>query len=73
MSENEQGDEPIAIRGMSHFYGDLWIVKDGEDEYFWALDEHNGRDWQPISKQLYEALLDHNKRAEQTDTTPPTT
>ncbi len=69
MSENEQDGEQIRIRGMSHFYGDLWILKDG-DEYFWLFDDYNGGNWKPITKQLYEALLDHNKRA---DTTPPAT
>ncbi len=69
MSENNKDGEQIAIRGMSHFYGDLWILREG-DEYFWMLDDHNGGDWQPITKQLYEALLDHNKQAEEADNTP---
>jgi hypothetical protein len=68
MSDNNQDGEQIAIRGMSHFYGDLWILRD-EAGYWWLLDDYNGGDWQPISQQLYEALLDHNKQ----DKTPPTT
>jgi hypothetical protein len=61
MSDNDQDGEQISIKGMSHFYGDLWILRDG-DEYFWLLDNYNGGEWQSISKQLYEALLDHNNR-----------
>lgn len=68
--QNEQDGEQIAIKGMSHFYGDLWILHDG-DEYFWLLDNYNGGDWQPITKQLYDALLDYNKRAKEADKTPP--
>ena len=67
MNDNNQDGEQIAIRGMSHFYGDLWILRD-EDEYWWFLDDYNPSGWQRISKQLYEALLDHNRRA---DKTPP--
>ena len=70
MNDNNQDGEQIAIRGMSHFYGDLWILHDG-DEYFWLLDNYNGGEWQPIPKQLYEALLDYHKRAEEADKTPP--
>ena len=70
MSLYYKDGEQIAIRGMSHFYGDLWILRDG-DEYFWLLDNYNGGDWQPISKQLYEALLDHNRQAEKADKSPP--
>lgn len=68
--QNEQDGEQIAIKGMSHFYGDLWILHDG-DEYFWLLDNYNGGDWQPITKQLYDALLDYNKRAKEADKTQP--
>ena len=68
--QNEQDGEQIAIKGMSHFYGDLWILHD-VDEYFWLLDNYNGGDWQPITKQLYDALLDYNKRAKEADKTPP--
>lgn len=68
ISNDEQDCEQIAIKGMSHFYGDLWILHDG-DEYFWRLDDYNGGEWQPISKQLYEALRDHNRQ----DRTPPAT
>lgn len=70
MSDNNQDGEQIAIRGMSHFYGDLWIFHDG-DEYFWLLSDYNGGEWQPIPKQLYDALLEHNGRAEEVDKTPP--
>jgi len=66
MNDDKQDGEQIAIRGMSHFYGDLWILREG-DEYFWMLDDYNGGEFQPITKQLYEALLDHKKQ----DKSPP--
>lgn len=69
MSE-AQDHGAIEIFGMDHFYGSLWVIKDG-DKYFWRLDDYNGGEWKPITKRLYNALIDYNKRAASQDKTPP--
>jgi hypothetical protein len=49
--------ESRQIGTIGNYYGELEVkTKDGK--YFWSIDNWNGHDWEEITKELYDALIE---------------
>ncbi len=55
-----------SIGGIGNYYGCL-EVKEEDGKYYWSIENWSGHDWEEISKRLYFALLEHDRKGERTD------
>ena len=51
----------IQIGSIGNYYGNL-TVSYYHGKYYWSIENWNGCTWEEISKDLYDALMNHNKR-----------
>lgn len=49
--------EQYEIGNVGNYYGGLHVKKDG-DVYFWSVEDWDGHSWHPISKRLFETLIE---------------
>jgi hypothetical protein len=43
---------------IGNYYGGLYI-KTINDKFYWGIENHDGVEWEEISKELYELLIKH--------------
>ena len=61
MSIDSNLDEvSISIGSIGNYYGGLEVANVG-CKYYWSIENHDGNDWQEITKQLYDSLIEHNE------------
>jgi hypothetical protein len=50
----------MRIGKIQNYYGSLEVMeKDGK--YFWGIDDHDGIDYEEITKELYDSLIKFEK------------
>ncbi len=51
-------DNVRRIGNIGNYYGGL-AVKDEGDKFYWSIENYDGHNWYEISKDLYNALNQH--------------
>ena len=44
------------IGKIQNYYGGL-VIKEENGEYYWAIENYNGYEWEKIPKHLYDTLI----------------
>lgn len=54
-------EKRIQIGTIENYYGQLEVKTEGE-KYYWAIEDHDGYEWEEIPQSLYNELVQFNKK-----------
>tara|TARA_R110000851_G_scaffold168904_1_gene314985 strand:- start:68 stop:262 length:195 start_codon:yes stop_codon:yes gene_type:complete len=59
IGEKELNEVSISVGNIYNYYGGLEVANIG-CKYYWSIEDYNGNEWEEITKQLYDSLIEHN-------------